>query len=489
MFIRTRETEGFIFYLGSDLGTYQNTQQVLNRASEASTGSSVSPPSSLSSLGISSGPTIGQEGSSVEPEGNNELPQPLPLAASPTTSASIRSRRSSYITCELSQGNLVVRVLFDGTGNGAASVPGSVSGGRGDSKAAEKTEKFQVYTVNLADGYRHFIRVRRRNKSMKIAVNDTVSISHDFPDPIFFVAEKLYLGNFPDARLVTPISTTTTQSPRMREELFEFADGRSVDEVSERTSTTTLPSTIIDAGTSGSPKSFDNEIASVASSPTTLLASSSNVGMSSQAGVDEMPDNRGGSGMDEETTTSAPLLSNGSPSASSEVVDVTTFADPDSLPTTTVSAPPETSTISVLSQPEMTTTLESVEFLENEADGAEETTTTTATTTTTVIGQRTRRDIEGDTNPTKKAPKAFQSSSPKRFKGVIQDVQISDGKKVTTIVEFFSQDFGNVSVVKPPSIGQVTLLEVEEGVVSDDTCSQDPCLNGGACQVTWNDYV
>ena len=57
--------------------------------------------------------------------------------------------QESYITGQLVKGNLVVNVTFDG-----------------------KTERFQVYTVNLSDGNRHFIRVVRMNNSMMVKVNE-----------------------------------------------------------------------------------------------------------------------------------------------------------------------------------------------------------------------------------------------------------------------------------------------------------------------------
>ena len=103
-------------------------------------------------------------------------------ALAPTSPA--RSR--SYITGQLNQGNLVVNVFFDG-----------------------KMERFQVYTVDLSDGYRHFLRVVRMNNSMMVKVNETVSINHEIPSPTSFLAEKLYLGNYPVAGIV-PASTTST---------------------------------------------------------------------------------------------------------------------------------------------------------------------------------------------------------------------------------------------------------------------------------------
>ena len=101
--------------------------------------------------------------------------------------------QESYITGQLVKGNLVVNVTFDG-----------------------KTERFQVYTVNLSDGDRHFIRVVRMNNSMMVKVNETVSINHEIPSPTAFLADKLYLGNFPteSADLFTPKSTPSRNLPQ-----------------------------------------------------------------------------------------------------------------------------------------------------------------------------------------------------------------------------------------------------------------------------------
>ena len=41
---------------------------------------------------------------------------------------------------------------------------------------------------------------------------------------------------------------------------------------------------------------------------------------------------------------------------------------------------------------------------------------------------------------------------------------------------------------KSEEIGEVTLIAVEKGEKSDDSCRADPCENGGTCSITWNDY-
>ncbi|XP_061722977.1 protein crumbs [Cydia pomonella] len=74
------------------------------------------------------------------------------------------------------------------------------------------------------------------------------------------------------------------------------------------------------------------------------------------------------------------------------------------------------------------------------------------------------------------------------FKGVIQDVQISNGVNVT-IVEFFPLRVSGLRL--PLSFGDVTLdpAGVLPGEVSDDACASSPCLNNATCSVTWNDYT
>ena len=95
----------------------------------------------------------------------------------------------SYITGELEKGNLVVKVFFKGNA---------------------KAERFQMYTVNLSDGNSHFIRVVRMQNSMMVKVNENTSINHEIPSPTAFVAEKIYLGNYPKPGIHLPTTTVTT---------------------------------------------------------------------------------------------------------------------------------------------------------------------------------------------------------------------------------------------------------------------------------------
>lgn len=73
------------------------------------------------------------------------------------------------------------------------------------------------------------------------------------------------------------------------------------------------------------------------------------------------------------------------------------------------------------------------------------------------------------------------------FKGIIQDVQISNGSS-TMIVEFFPLEAPDLDI--PPSFGNVSFDRntVLEGVVSDDSCRINPCNHSGVCENTWNDY-
>ncbi|KAJ8978000.1 hypothetical protein NQ317_004545 [Molorchus minor] len=74
------------------------------------------------------------------------------------------------------------------------------------------------------------------------------------------------------------------------------------------------------------------------------------------------------------------------------------------------------------------------------------------------------------------------------FKGIIQDVQISNGSS-TMIVEFYPLLAPDLNV--PTSFGTVTFdrSTVLAGVFSDDSCRSSPCNRNSECQNTWNDYM
>lgn len=73
------------------------------------------------------------------------------------------------------------------------------------------------------------------------------------------------------------------------------------------------------------------------------------------------------------------------------------------------------------------------------------------------------------------------------FKGVIQDVQVSNGIE-TMIVEFYPLQAKDI--VLPKKFGNVTFDQdkILKGVVSDNVCLDDPCHHNGTCHVTWNDF-
>lgn len=80
-----------------------------------------------------------------------------------------------------------------------------------------------------------------------------------------------------------------------------------------------------------------------------------------------------------------------------------------------------------------------------------------------------------------------QQSPQVNFKGIIQDVQISNGSK-TMVVEFYP--LTATDIPEPIEFGTVTFdrEKVLEGVVSDPVCSSNPCFHNGTCHVTWNDF-
>uniref|UniRef100_A0A8C9M9G5 Crumbs cell polarity complex component 2 n=1 Tax=Panthera tigris altaica TaxID=74533 RepID=A0A8C9M9G5_PANTA len=67
------------------------------------------------------------------------------------------------------------------------------------------------------------------------------------------------------------------------------------------------------------------------------------------------------------------------------------------------------------------------------------------------------------------------------FRGCLQDLRLND-----LHLPFFPPLPGNSS--QPGELGSRQSWNLTVGCVSEDTCSPDPCLNGGMCLVTWNDF-
>jgi protein crumbs len=247
------------------------------------------------------------------------------------------------------------------------------------------TEFFKLYSAQLDNGYRHFIRVQRMKNQMTVNVNETISIKQEISSGVPIQAEKLYLGNL----LVLDTS----------------ADSLS----------------------------------------TLALAASASTS----------------SGLTTTSTTTAAIAVNAAPLT----------APPPAAITTTVAAAGET-------------TLPSVENLVTTfvmpAVGDE----LPPPTTTAVLSRETRQTLDIATL-TEEGTAASDGNT--FFKGVIQDVQLSNGGNVKRIVKLFELDFAETVDVEQ-SLGRVTAVSIKKGVVSDNTCRVNPCQNDGICHVTWNDY-
>lgn len=76
------------------------------------------------------------------------------------------------------------------------------------------------------------------------------------------------------------------------------------------------------------------------------------------------------------------------------------------------------------------------------------------------------------------------------FKGIIQDVQISNGSQ-SMIVEIFPLQDKSLRLPKRLGFAVFDDTSILPGEVSDDLCRQgiQPCLHGAVCKNTWNDFV
>jgi len=154
------------------------------------------------------------------------------------------------------------------------------------------------------------------------------------------------------------------------------------------------------------------------------------------------------------TSTTSVSTSTVSPSSSilTESLPVTTIANTDAPADTTVSVT-ESNTMPVIPED------------------------LSASVTAPIVASRQKREIDSESQ----AGKEF-------FKGVIQDVRLSNGNTVTKIVNLFEVEYAEEVEIEP-SLGEVATHKILEGMQSDDTCRVNPCQNDGVCHITWNAYV
>lgn len=81
-----------------------------------------------------------------------------------------------------------------------------------------------------------------------------------------------------------------------------------------------------------------------------------------------------------------------------------------------------------------------------------------------------------------------EDSDKSYFKGIIQDVQVSNGSQSMLVEMFPLQD---KTLKLPKRLGAVTFddTSILPGEVSDDLCKLEPCQHSASCKNTWNDFV
>ncbi len=265
------------------------------------------------------------------------------------------------------------------------------------------TEYFKLYSAQLDNGYRHFIRVQRMKNQMTVNVNETISIKQEISSGVPIQAEKLYLGNLLILESGAANVSTTSLS------LGVAAAPASTTSVTAGTTSTTTAADV------------------TAPPPTTTLPA---LMLMTLLGAD--------------TTL---------PSVDNTLAPVTTFVQPvgdaDLLTTT---APPAAA----------------------------------AAAAAVSLSRDTRQAVDSGAAAAAAVTSLFDdaaaqtTSGPNFFKGVIQDVQLSNGANVKRIVKLFELDFAEKVDVEL-SLGRVTAVAIKKGVVSDNTCRMNPCQNDGIC--------
>ena len=400
MFIRTRQLDGFIFYLGSDPF----------KSAKKESGVRSAKPQIFKPVG-----SIGNEATGL-----------------------------SNITCELTKGTLLV----------------TITGGDG------KTKKAAVFSAILSNGYRHFIRVVRQNNLMTVKVNETIIINQDFPVAPTFIIEKLYLGNYP------------VEKVNYVEDVGDDIFGNDNNFVHDQSSQPTFLSTNSNTNSATEnklPLNTESTITPPTSSERSThsinkiqpITESNLINEAVRPGLSTVPSDKSnvegnlnlGETPQNEILSSIP--SNRNQNELKSIRPPRVLEDTE-IENSQINDERAFSTAPLSSNPVPSIALSSTGTSSEEGSFRERRDTSTSSV---------------------QINKLF-------FKGIIQDVQISNGdKRNSRIVELFEQEFdAKTNLNLPLSVGPVQWHNIKEGEISDNTCKTNPCKNNGTCHVTWNDY-
>ena len=424
MFIRTRQSDGFIFYLGSDpFKQDRNANQV----------------------------------------GESNLRSAKPQIFKPENTIDNEAPGISNITCELLGGAIQVTITSE---NG-------------------KADKFNLYSAKLSNGYRHFVRVIRQNNLMTVTVNESITINQDFPVAPTFTIEKLYLGNPPvrsnkhwpdpslkvDADIESEVFGPDIESDRPVEESVLSSTISSTSTPEENIELSTHPTT---ESTLSSQKSSTTTTGSKSSTQSpNLITEAERPKLSTITSDTTTIDRRQGLGQVSESEVQQQNILSSNNDNRNTFKNVRPTRRP--APRRLLDNTEETENLQNSNEER---TFSTAPLHSNPSPGVELSSTEHLDETPQSRG---RREIsEGEDNRIKK----------KFFKGIIQDVQITNGDKHNIrIVELFEQDFEETTGLEVPrKVGEAKVHHIKKGEISDETCNINPCVHGGTCQVTWNDY-
>ena len=401
MFIRTRQPDGFLFYLGSD--PFKNDIHS-NQGGES---------------GVRSA---------------------KPQLFKPESNIDVETPSISNITCELSKGTLQVTIAQEDG----------------------KIDRFNLFSAKLSNGYRHFVRVIRQNNIMTVSVNDTITINQDFPVAPTFIIEKLYLGNSPSVANKYIADPESEIKNDLISDIFDD-EATSTVEQNEQTQERIISSTT----KSRSPAQSTSDL--ITESPNQSTISLQRTPATTRRNVDEATE----SNLFVETDRPKPLTTNS---------DILTTIEKRQG----VGEEPENEVLARNANGDVLRSVRPPRLLE---DPAKEFSTAPLQSNPSTSVQLTSPETSS-VDTLSRGRREIAETSKQFFKGIIQDVQITNGDKQNIrIVELFTQEFIDTPDLELPlPVGPAQAHEVKQGEISDETCRINPCIHDGICHVTWNDY-